>query len=82
MVELAALVRALEVVETASAVPDGLTGQAALGWRAGTTAALTALRTAVEYQAALLPPPPRPRRDPASPGEQPGEQAGIDWCQG
>jgi hypothetical protein len=85
MVETAALARALELVEQASEVPDGLGGDAALGWRAG-VAATAALRTAVEYQAGLLPsPPPRLRRDPASPA--PVEPAGyrptgLDWAGG
>ncbi|MEW1699394.1 MULTISPECIES: hypothetical protein [unclassified Streptomyces] len=81
IVEASALAVALELVEQATRMPDGLRGRTAQGWTAGRHAALTALRQALECRAAQLPPPaarPAAQNLPAVPQTwTPG--SGLDW---
>jgi hypothetical protein len=80
MVEVGALARAVELTERVQ-MPPGLDGDAALGWQAGMAAAVTALRTALEHQAGLLPSPAPP--PPAAPRDAMGYRpSGIDWSPG
>ncbi|MFD4020651.1 hypothetical protein [Streptomyces sindenensis] len=89
MVEVGIWARAVELLEHAAKTPPRLTGEAALGWRAGMEAAGAALRQAMESQAGSLPPPhpPRPRwTPPPSLSRRDGESAvlyrpgdRIDW---
>lgn len=66
LVEAGALARAAELAESAGAPPAGLSGDAALGWRAAREAIVAALVLAADHQGGRVsadpPRPPRPRR--------------------